>query len=292
MLQGPHVRPRSEAASTILYQACPPRQALLAWSSKLTVVAQPKPALFHHPTQRQCLTCRSQLPGSTPNVASFQGQDDSGALQDNFHSLKAELDELAAALHRPEHRSTSQSQIDRSMQRMQPQKFHTSSNSEAHAVFQGEPFSSSNSRHWWYQAAEPPSDTCNEPLQHAQQDGTAQAGEAPHADVYELMAGMHQQQGGHSQSDLAAPDAQLRNYQEYSCTEREGCQGPKRGSGGRQSPSTGSILGCSSVQSLPVLNNSFIVPAQPVKPKKVDRVTRYRSNTTAGLALFTMHVLA
>ena len=41
-------------------------------------------------------------------------------------------------------------------------------------------------------------------------------------------------------------------------------------------PSPRSVLGCSSQRSLPVLNSSFIVPAQAAKPKKVDRVSRYR----------------
>ena len=54
-----------------------------------------------------------------------------------------------------------------------------------------------------------------------------------------------------------------------------------RGSKGDYSPSPRSVLGCSSLRSLPVLNNSFIVPAQPAKPKKVDRVTRFRSATMA-----------
>ena len=222
-----------------------------------------------------------------PAVASSQGQDNSSALEDDFYSLKAELDELAATLPRTEHCRTSQSQLGTSPHRRHPQGFPTSSNNEAHAMLQEEPFSNSNSsRQWWYQATDPPSDSCNEPLQHAhhaqqaqhaQQNGTAQAGRAPHEDVHEFVAGMYQQQERHGQPDMTAPDAQLFSGQEYNCTERvEVGQGSKRGSRGGPSPNPGSVLGCTSVQNLPVLNSSFIVPAQPVKPKKVDRVTRYR----------------
>ena len=223
-------------------------------------------------------------------MAFSQGPDNSRALEDDFYSLKAELDELAAALHRPEHCSISQSRPDTSMQRMQPQGLSNSLNTQPHAMVQGEPFSRS-SRLWWNQTTEPLSDRCNEPLQHAQhaqhaqQSGIDQAGRAPHEDVHDITAGMYQQQEGHSRPDLTAPYAQLRNCREHNHTDSVGVgQGPKRGNRGGQSPSPGSVLGCSSVRSLPLLNNSFIVPAQPVKPKKVDRVMRYRSNTTAGLA--------
>ncbi len=62
------------------------------------------------------------------------------------------------------------------------------------------------------------------------------------------------------------------NSQRESSEYRGGARGSSRG----VSASPGSVLGCPSLRSLPVLNNSFIVPAQAAKPKKVDRVTRYR----------------
>lgn len=60
------------------------------------------------------------------------------------------------------------------------------------------------------------------------------------------------------------------------------------------SPSPGSVLRSSSLHSLPVLNNSFIVPAQAAKPQKVDRVTRHRYAythplSTLGCLLYTSY---
>ena len=76
------------------------------------------------------------------------------------------------------------------------------------------------------------------------------------------------------------PEAQSEWQQEdpHRHSQRQSSQqgdAPRRSSRG-YSPSPGSVLGCPSLRSLPVLNNSFIVPAQAAKPKKVDRVTRYR----------------
>ncbi len=53
--------------------------------------------------------------------------------------------------------------------------------------------------------------------------------------------------------------------------------------------SPGSVLRCSSLRSLPVLNNSFILPAQAAKPKKVDRVTRHRYVCTYTLSTLGAH---
>lgn len=44
----------------------------------------------------------------------------------------------------------------------------------------------------------------------------------------------------------------------------------------KQSTAAPSVLGSISQRNLPVLNNSFIVPAQATKPKKVDRVNRHK----------------
>ena len=52
---------------------------------------------------------------------------------------------------------------------------------------------------------------------------------------------------------------------------------PDRRQGSRRhSAPEPSVLGSGSLRSLPVLNNSFIVPAQAAKPQKVDRVARHK----------------
>lgn len=267
--------------------------SLPAWSSKFK----------HFPSdQRQSLLCRSKPLGNALDVAPSQGHVGSSALENDFYSLEAELDELGAALHRPQHSSTAHTQFDTCMQQQQgdftsmqqqgippsmQQGFPTSSIIQPHAMFQVQPVSSGQR---WASATEAQSDLCNESLQHAQhaqQKGTAHAHRASDDNVHEFAAGMYQQQGRHSQSDRTAQDAQLHSSCQYDHTTRAGVGlGSKRHSRGGHFPSPGSILGCSSVRSLPVLNNSFIVPAQAMKPKKVDRVTRHRSKTTACLAEF------
>lgn len=272
--------------------------------AKTGVHCLPVPAnssMFHQ-IEGRCLSCRSKATRNPLNVAPSQGHVGSSALESDFYSLKAELHELGAALHRPQHSSTSHTQLGTCMQQrgdftsMQQQGippsiqqgFPTSSINQPHAMFQVEPVSSGQR---WASATEPRSDLCNESLQHAQdpqQKGTAHANRASHDNVHEFAAGMYQQQGRHSQSDRTAQDAQLNSSCQYDHTERAGGGlGLKRSSRQGHFPSPGSILGCSSVRSLPVLNNSFIVPAQAVKPKKVDRVTRHRSETTACLAEWT-----
>ena len=207
-------------------------------------------------------------------MAPLQGRDNTSALESDFHSLKAELDELSAALHRPEHSSTAQAQFDTSKRFMQ-QAAYTSSTTQPHAAYQEGPFSSSNQR--WRLTTDGMSDSYIKPRQHAPHHGTASAGvNTDHENVQEPAGDMYHQQRRHSQSDLTASPAQLYDGQDYRQTEgTEGGQGPTRSSRGHD-PSPQSVLGCSSVRSLPVLNNSFIVPAQAVKPRKVDRVTRYR----------------
>lgn len=241
------------------------------------------------------MSCRPKATGNTSGVAPSQGHVSSSALERDFYSLKAELDELGAALHRPQHSSTSHTQLDTSMQQQgippsMQQGFPTCSTNQPHAMFQVEPVSS---RQRWSSATEPPCDRCTEPLQHSQraqhayQNGTTHADSAFHDNVHEFAAGMSQQHGRHSQYDRTAQDTQLHSSCQHDHTDRAGGGlGSKRSSRGGHFPSPGSMLGCSSVRSLPVLNNSFIVPAQAVKPKKVDRVTRHRSKTTACLAEF------
>ena len=247
------------------------------------------------------MSCRSKATGSTSGVAPGQGHVSSSALESDFYSLKAELDELGAALHRPQHSSTSHTQLDTCAQQQgdftsmhqqgfphsMQQGFPTRSTNQPHAMFQKEPVSG---RQRWASATEPPSDRRNEPLQHAQhaqQNGTAHADSAFHDNIHEFAAGMYQQHERHSQSDKTAQHTQLHSSCQHDDTERAGGGlGSKRSGRGGHFPSPGSMLGCSSVRSLPVLNNSFIVPAQAVKPKKVDRVTRHRSKTTACLAVF------
>ncbi|KAL0033597.1 hypothetical protein WJX79_006452 [Trebouxia sp. C0005] len=79
-------------------------------------------------------------------------------------------------------------------------------------------------------------------------------------------------------SELDDLAASLRHDDSHSYSRRASsqhgdiCRKSSRG----YSPSPGSVLRSSSLHSLPVLNNSFIVPAQAAKPQKVDRVTRHR----------------
>lgn len=171
------------------------------------------------------------------------------------------------------------------------QGFPTRSASQPHAMFQREPVSS---RQRWASATELPFDRRNEPLQHAQRGQHAQQNGNAHTDsafddnVHDFAAGMYQQQERHSQSGRTAQHTQLHSSCQHDDTARAGGGlGSKRSSSrGGHFPSPGPMFGCSSVRSSPVLNNSFIVPAQAVKPKKVDRVTRHRSKTTACLAEF------
>jgi len=95
-------------------------------------------------------------------------------------------------------------------------------------------------------------------------------------------ADMHRQQDATAESQHAQHDSQQQHDwkkdDSHSYSRRESsrygddCRKSSRGC----SPSPGSVLRCSSLRSLPVLNNSFIVPAQAAKPRKVDRVTRHR----------------
>ena len=102
---------------------------------------------------------------------------------------------------------------------------------------------------------------------------------------------MYRQQDATAESQHAQHDSQQQHDWEqddsYSDSRRESsqhedvCRKSSRGC----SPSPGSMLRCSSLRSLPVLNNSFIVPAQAAKPRKVDRVTRHRYAHTHTLCL-------
>ncbi len=104
-------------------------------------------------------------------------------------------------------------------------------------------------------------------------------------------ADMYRQQNATAESQHAQYDSQQRDDwkqdDSHSYSRREssqhggGCRKPSRGC----SPSPESVLRSSSLRSLPVLNNSFIVPAQAAKPRKVDRVTRHRCEHTHPLPL-------
>lgn len=199
-------------------------------------------------------TCRAN---TRADIVPSQGLHSNSALESDFQKLKAELHELSAGLDMHEHYpSTAQAQL------------HTSSTLPAHAVFQGGPFGSCQQK--WSSAVEHMSGNDNEPLQHDELNNGIAPAQRNVDDVYE-------QHGRHIQSDWTAQDAsQQHNHQESSHTQRTGGEEGAKSVSRSHSTRPRSILGCLSVRSLPVLNNSFIVPAQAAKPKKVDRVTRYR----------------
>lgn len=220
-------------------------------SVRFKVPGQPRLNLHTTMSEQSLIIFRANAHAA---VTPSQGRNSTSALESDFHSLKAELDELAAGLHKPEQRcSTAQAQLN---------TFPAS-----HAVFHDGPFTSSKQR--WCPTLDHMPDDCNELLQRDE----LHHGSAP---AQQNVDDIYQQHDRHTPSDRTAQDAQQYNHRESSHTDdRTGGQGYKSGSRSR-SPRVRSVLGCSSVRSLPVLNNSFIVPAQAVKPKKVDRVTRYR----------------
>ena len=232
---------------------------------------------------------RTTYPSSTDSI-----------LEKDFHNLKAELEELAAGLNRCEQSEPARLQSRVSKQRMQSGA-HASSNT--HSAARQDGAYHIDTKHGLTSAK---SAVHSFPLQNDLQPSSEPEAYMSTTDADQYVTDRQQQQGtvNHAESDPRTSYAKSQNSWSYGfegaediqtaandhlqddwkCDddERDGFaehgQGPRRGSRG-VSPSPQSVLGCSSSRSLPVLNNSFIVPAQAAKPKKVDRVTRYRSAT-------------
>lgn len=203
---------------------------------------------------------------------------DRDTLEHDFHTLSSELDDLAASLR------------------------HVSKPAPIHGQ------SSLTTQHRPQQRSEPASGMCQQPLGHL--SGPIMEGRQPLLDASLYSRGLPSRashphdvpnkssfmpdsiSGGadmYRQRDATA-ESQHDSQQQYdwkqddshSYSRRESSQHGDicRKSARGYSPSPGSVLRCSSLRSLPVLNHSFIVPAQAAKPQKVDRVTRQRFEHT------------
>lgn len=228
-------------------------------------------------------------------------------LEKDFHSLKAELEVLAAGLDRSEQSDPAQLQSRLGKQRMHPGS-HVSSGTLSAAHQDGAYYSSRK-----HGLTSKKSATHIGPLQQPS-NGSKAFMSTLNADQYGPDKPRQQGTATYAESDLHNSDAKLQNSWihdferetedaqtaadahdwKYDDHEQDGFaehgQGPRRGSRGAfRSPQ--SVLGCSSLRSLPVLNNSFIVPAQAAKPKKVDRVTRYRSVSMQGYVMCMLTIL-
>lgn len=233
----------------------------------------------------QGLHCRSAAPQSAFDISQgrpcpllsqptqLQGRN---ALESDFHNLSCELDELAASL-RQTNKPTSvpgQSRLDAQLR--QQQRYETALDRHQQPSWQ-----TSDTGSGLRQLG-------GHPHSRHMPSMPAHLNSIPEKDGFRPFSNSSNRPDSNSQGNVAAqpdqeshdPEAQSGWQQEDSHRhgQRQSSQqgdAPRRSSRG-YSPSPGSVLGCPSLRSLPVLNNSFIVPAQAAKPKKVDRVTRYR----------------
>ena len=229
------------------------------------------------PHTATCLRCRSRPLHSALDAGHIDRHQDRDALEHDFHTLSSELDDLAANLR------------------------HVSKPAPLHGR------SSLKTQHRPQQRSEPASSMYQQPL--GQLSGTTMEERQPllDASLYSRYlpsrashppgvpnknsvmpdgisgrADMYRQQDAAAESQHAQHDSQQQHDWEqddsHSHSQRESVQHGDvcRKSARGYSPSPGSVLRCSSLRSLPVLNNSFIVPAQAAKPRRVDRVTRHR----------------
>ena len=223
------------------------------------------------------LHCRSRPYESALNVGHGDCHQDRDTLEHDFHTLSSELDDLAASLR------------------------HVSKPAPLHGQ------SSLTIQHRPQQASEPASGMYQQPL--GQLSGPIKPGRQPLLDASLYSRGlpsrahyppgvpnknsffsdgisggadMYRPQDATAESQHAQHDSQQQHNWEQDDSHSDSRRGSSqhgdvcRKSSRGCSPSPGSILRCSSLRSLPVLNNSFIVPAQAAKPQKVDRVTRHR----------------
>lgn len=218
--------------------------------------------------------CRSNDSGHTAYLAHRHSYGAASAVRDNVHSLKAELDEIATALHRSEQSYSVNAQHIRSKQQARQER-HNSFSSQPHVGQHNGQFHSSRAAP---ASAGKLQGSYSELLTRRQRE--ASMSDPIHKPAADRQ--WKQDKHAHIQSNLDAEDAQLQDDWKQS-RQRDGPERRLGPMGGSRGPSPRSVLGCSSLHSLPVLNNSFIVPAQAAKPKKVDRVTRHRCDVQAWL---------
>ena len=251
------------------------------------------------------LHCRSRPHHSAVDAGHADRHQDRDSLEHNVHTLSSELDDLAASL-----RHVSKPAPARDLL----------THGQSSLMTQGQ--SSLMIQHRPQQRSEPASDMYQQPLRHLSgpvMQGREQLLDAslyrkdlpsrashPHdapnkssfmPDGISGGADMYRQQDAAAESQHAQHDSPPQQYDwkkddSHSYSRRgssqhgDDCRKPSRG----YSPSPGSVLRCSSLRSLPVLNNSFIVPAQAAKPRKVDRVTRHRYAHTHPLPWVSLSV--
>ena len=266
-----------------LYVILPQQQNITSHVLLHSIIPAPLTATYLH--------CRSRPHHSALDAGHADRHQDRDSLEHNVHTLSSELDDLAASL-----RHVSKPAPTRDLV----------THGQSSLMTQGQ--SSLMIQHRPQQRSEPASDMYQQPLRHLSgpvMEGREQLLDAslyrrdlpsrashPHdapnkssfmPDGISGGADMYRQQDAAAESQHAQHDSPPQQYDwkkddSHSYSRRgssqhgDDCRKPSRG----YSPSPGSVLRCSSLRSLPVLNNSFIVPAQAAKPRKVDRVTRHR----------------
>ena len=201
-----------------------------------------------------------------PDTVAFAGY------EDEYTALRRTLDELNASLDEqqpppyPEH--TSQSALRRHA--------HSSSNDlQLPQHIQSDPLNPDHqySDRFWYKQDAVLQDRTNPRLHHqashtqtdrpwCKEDAVLQDKTNPRLDQKPSHAHLDRHNSSAAQPSL---------HQEHSHAPSDRRQGSRR-----HSAPEPSLLGSGSLRTLPVLNNSFIVPAPAAKPKKVDRVARHK----------------